>query len=341
MKFKKSTLLSVTQNGLFWGVSFVVLLRLFTRTEEIRTIDIIYTALFHVPLLAGVIWNQIALRHFLEKGKKTAYVLAFLIAVILIVQIYPFTFDLLAPLVFPDYYFITVYEWYEIGGIGLIYVSLSLLLYLAKGWFKQQESIAKLAQLKEEKTVSELQALRARINPHFLFNSLNTIYGETLKKSDKAPKLILELSDLLRYVVDHSDEFTVPLKQELEYIQKFVHLQKERTNHPERIQLVIETDDENLMLPPLLLITFIENCFKHGSVSEEHDFIHISIKTEGKKLTLQTKNTINEKAFTPDQKSSLGLENARRRLDLSLPNAHSLDYDSEGNEFHLALILEL
>lgn len=341
MKFKKSTLLSVTQNGLFWGVSFVVLLRLFTRTEEIRTIDIIYTALFHVPLLAGVIWNQIALRHFLEKGKKTVYVLAFLIAVILIVQIYPFTFDLLAPLVFPDYYFITVYEWYEIGGIGLIYVSLSLLLYLAKGWFKQQESIAKLAQLKEEKTVSELQALRARINPHFLFNSLNTIYGETLKKSDKAPKLILELSDLLRYVVDHSDESTVPLKRELEYIQKFVHLQKERTNHPERIQLVIETDDENLMLPPLLLITFIENCFKHGSVSEEHDFIHISIKTEGKKLTLQTKNTINEKAFTPDQKSSLGLENARRRLDLSLPNAHSLDYESKGNEFHLALILEL
>jgi len=341
MKFKKSTLLSITQNGLFWVVSFVVLLRLFTRTEEIRTIDIIYTALFHVPLLAGVIWNQIALRHFLEKGKKAAYFLAFLMAVIFIVQIYPLTFDLLAPILFPDYYFITVYEWYEIGGIGLIYVSMSLLLYLAKGWFKQQESIAQLAQLKEEKTVSELQALRARINPHFLFNSLNTIYGETLKKSDKAPKLILELSDLLRYVVDHSDESMVPLKRELEYIQKFVHLQKERTNHPDRIQLVIETDDENLMLPPLLLITFIENCFKHGSVSEENDFIHIYIRTEGKKLTLQTKNTINEKAFTPDQKSSLGLENARRRLDLSLPNAHSLDYDSKGNEFHLALILEL
>lgn len=333
--------MNIAQNSLFWVISFIVLLRLFTRSEEVRTIDIIYTALFHIPLLTGVIWNQVALKHFLEKGNRVAYSLAFLMAIIFIIQIYPLTFDVLAPILFPDYYFITVYEWYEIGGIGLIYVSLSMLLHLAKGWFKQQESITQLAQLKEEKTISELQALRARINPHFLFNSLNTIYGETLKKSDKAPQLILELSDLLRYVVDHSDEATVPLKQELEYIQKFVHLQKERTNHPERIQLIIETDDENLMLPPLLLITFIENCFKHGSVSEEHDFIHISIKTEGKKLTLQTRNTINEKAFTPDQKSSLGLENARRRLDLSLPNTHSLEYDSIGNEFNLALTLEL
>ena len=167
MKFKKSTILSITQNSLFWVISFIVLLRLFTRTDDTRTIDVIYTALFHLPLLVGVIWNQLALREFLEKGNRIAYILAFLMAVLFIVQIYPLTFDLLAPLLFPDYYFITVYEWYEIGGIGLVYVSMSLLLHLAKGWFRQQESIVQLAQLKEEKTASELQALRARINPHF------------------------------------------------------------------------------------------------------------------------------------------------------------------------------
>ncbi|HKL15114.1 MAG TPA: histidine kinase [Balneolaceae bacterium] len=341
MKFKKRTLQEITRNGLFWVISFIVLLRLFTRTEEIRTIDVIYTAMFHVPLLVGVIWNQLALRHFLEKGNRIAYVIAFLMAILFIVQIYPLTFDVLAPMIFPDYYFITVYEWYEIGGIGLIYVSMSLLLHLAKGWFEQQESIAQLARLKEEKTVSELQALRARINPHFLFNSLNTIYGETLKKSDKAPKLILELSDLLRYVVDHTDEEQVLLSQELKYIQKFIHLQQERMNHPERIRFVAEPGNHELKLPPLLLITFIENCFKHGSVSEEGDFIHIYIKTDGTTLILKTANTINEKTFVPEQKSSLGLENARRRLHLSLPGAHSLDYGIENNEFHLTLKMEL
>jgi len=341
MKFKKSTLLSFTQNGLFWVISFIVLLRLFTRTDAIRTIDVIYTGLFHLPLLIGVIWNQLALRYFLEKGLRTAYVFAFFMGILFIMQFYPLTFDLLAPLLFPDYYFITVYEWYEIGGIGLIYISMSLLLHLAKGWFKQQESIAQLARLKEDKTASELQALRARINPHFLFNSLNTIYGETLKKSDKAPKLILELSDLLRYVVDHTDEEQVLLSQELTYIQKFIHLQQERMNHPERIRFVAETGERELKLPPLLLITFIENCFKHGSVSEDGDFIHISIKTDETTLTLETANTMNENAFLPDQKSSLGLENARRRLELSLPGAHSLDYGIENNEFHLTLKLEL
>ncbi|WP_340105205.1 sensor histidine kinase [Rhodohalobacter sp. 8-1] len=341
MKFEKSTLLSITQNGLFWVVSFIVLLRLFTRTDEIRSIDIIYTALFHLPLLVGVVWNQIALKHFLEKGNRVSYAFAFLMAVIFIVQIYPLTFDGLAPLLFPDYYFITVYEWHEIGGIGLVYVSLSLLLHLASGWFKQQESIAQLAQLKEEKTVAELQALRARINPHFLFNSLNTIYGETLKKSAKAPKLVLELSDLLRYVVDHTDEEQVPLKRELEYVEKFIHLQKVRVNNPEKIRFSIDTETRDLMLPPLLLITFIENCFKHGSVSEETDFIHISIKTTGNRLTLNTRNSVAEKAFTPDQKSSLGLENARRRLELSLPGNYSLEYGSENNEYHLTLTMEL
>lgn len=341
MKFKKSTLLNITQNSLFWVISFIVLLRLFTRADEIRTIDVIYTALFHLPLFIGVIWNQIALKHFLEKGNRIAYGLAFLMAVIFIVQIYPLTFDILAPLLFPDYYFITVYEWYEIAGIGLVYVSLSLLLYLASGWFKQQESIAQLAQLKEEKTVAELQALRARINPHFLFNSLNTIYGETLKKSAKAPKLVLELSDLLRYVVDHTDEEQVPLKQELAYVEKFIHLQKVRVDNPDRITFSADTETQDLMLPPLLLITFIENCFKHGSVSEETDFIHISIKTAGNRLTLNTKNSVAEKAFTPDQKSSLGLENARRRLELSLPDNYSLDYESKNNEYHLTLTLEL
>ena len=341
MRFKKSTAITITQNLLFWVISFIVLLRLFTRTDAVRAIDLIYTGLFHIPLLVGVIWNQLALKHFLEKRLRTAYIFAFLMGVLFIMQIYPLTFDLLAPLLFPDYYFITVYEWYEIGGIGLVYISISLLLHLARGWFRQQESIAQLARLREEKTTSELQALRARINPHFLFNSLNTIYGETLKKSDKAPKLILELSDLLRYVVDHTDEERVPLKQEVEQVRKFIRLQAERTNHPERIRFTDKTDNAELTIPPLILLTFIENCFKHGSLSEKDDFIHISIKTAGRHLTLNTHNTVHEQNVTKDQKSSLGIENARRRLELSMPGLYQLNYESKPDVFHLTLTMEL
>lgn len=331
----------ITQQILFWVVSFVVLLRLFTRTDEIRTIDLIYTSLFHFPLLIGVIWNQLSLKHFLEKGYRWAYVFAFLMAVLFIIQIYQITFDRLAGWIFPDYYFITVYEWYEIGGIGLIYVSLSLLLYLAKGWFKQQETVTRLAKLEEEKTANELQALRAQINPHFLFNSLNTIYGEALKKSDKAPKLILELSDLLRYVVDNMSKEEAPLSDEITYLKKFIHLQKQRSQHPGRIGLKIEGEADSHSIPPLLLITFVENCFKHGSISEDGEFIRINLNLVKDSLTLRTSNSTSAQKGLPEKDSQMGLSNARRRLELAYPERHQLEYELRGDEFHLTLTLNL
>ena len=127
----------------------------------------------------------------------------------------------------------------------------------------------------------------------------------------------------------------------MEYVEKFIHLQKDAVNNPERITFNANIENRDLMLPPLLLITFIENCFKHGSVSEETDFIRISIKTTGTTLTLNTRNSVVENTFTPDRKSSLGLENAQRRLELSLPDNYSLDYGIHNNEFHLSLTLEL
>jgi sensor histidine kinase YesM len=338
-RFKQFTGNQIVQQVFFWAVSFFVLLRLFTRTGEIRTIDVIYTSLFHFPLLVGVIWNQIALRHFLEKGLRWAYFFAFLLAVLFIIQIYPLTFDLLAGWIFPEYYFITVYEWYEIGGIGLIYVSLNLLLYLAKGWFKQQESVTQLAVLEEEKTSNELRALRAQINPHFLFNSLNTIYGEALKKTDKAPQLILELSDILRYVVENMSTEAVPLSDEIGYLNKFINLQKQRSEHPERIRFKAAEDPGNHSIPPLLLITFVENCFKHGSISEEGEFIHINLSVNENELILSTRNSVSGTDTLPEKGSKTGLTNARRRLELAYPGKHQLDYEQLTDEFQLTLTL--
>ena len=332
----------VVQSLLFWTASFLVVLRLFTRTDEVRAIDVIYTSLFHFPLLTTVLLHQYILHTFFDKRRYLVYMFQFLfLAFILLPQGYFFTFNVLSDWVFSDYYFISVYEWFEITGIGLIYMTVTLLLHLAKGWFKQQKTITRVALLEEEKTASELQALRAQVNPHFLFNSLNTIYGEALKKSEKAPQLILELSDILRYVVDNMNRDHVLLKDEMEYLVKYIALQKERLNNPDRVRFSISGEARNLRIAPLLLITFVENCFKHGSLSEPSDFASISIKLENHTLTLQTDNTIHIEPEDIESSTKTGLRNARRRLDLAYENRYSLEIQSRNEHYFLTLSMEL
>lgn len=326
---------------LFWAVSFFVLLRIFTRTDDVRVIDFIYTALFHIPLLTGVLVNQYCLNKYLDIQKYTSFIIGFFISLFLIIQLYPFTFDYLAPFIFSDYYFVTVYEWYEMLGIGFVYISFTTLLHFAKGWFQQQEDIARLARLEEENKRSELQALHAQVNPHFLFNSLNTIYNEALKKTDKAPRLILKLSDMLRYVVDKMDQDKVSLQGEVDYLTHFIDLHKERLNNPEKVIFETEGDFSNANIAPLLLIIFIENCFKHADLKDSDSLISIFLKKEADELLLRCKNTTFAKKNNGGKTSGLGIQNACRRLQLAYENRHMLEISQNGNVYETTLKMVL
>ena len=243
--FKKQTWFAIARNLIFWAVSFFVLLRLFNRTEYINPIDVIYTFLFHIPLWIGVGLHAYALRSSFDKGKYGVYAFQFLLLTLTVIpQGYFFSFDVLADWIFPDFYFVAVYSWPEIIGIGAIYVIITLLLHVAISWSEQQEELKKVSELREQKRTAELQALRAQINPHFLFNTLNTIYGETLKKTEKAPALVLQLSDILRYVVDTSKKEEVPVADEITYIQNFITLQKQRYSRPGQIYVEIKAIPE-------------------------------------------------------------------------------------------------
>lgn len=341
MHFKSFINSRIVQTIFFWTISFLVLLRIFTRTDEIREIDLIYTSLFHIPLLLAVLIHSQSIHLFLDKSRYLTYSAGFIASLMVSIVVYPFVFNLLSDLLFSDYYFIAVYDWYEIAGITLIYLITTLLLHLASGWFRQQETVLELAQAQEEKVKAELQALRAQVNPHFLFNSLNMIYGETLKKSDKAPLLIIELSEILRYVVDNSDKEFVLLKDELEYIGKFVTLQKERLNFSENVSFVVKGDADTLRITPLLLITFVENCFKHGSVTDPSDQISITISISGSVLTMKTLNTVTPDSSSFEPGRSTGLANAERRLSLVYPERHNLEYEIRDEHFYLTLTLTL
>jgi len=128
-----------------------------------------------------------------------------------------------------------------------------------------------LSELKEEKLKAELASLKSQINPHFLFNTLNSIYGLSMKKDDRAPAAIINLSGLMRYVIKDAHDYKIPLNKELEYIRNYLELQKARIGNTTRVEYYCAGEPDNKEIAPLILITYIENAFKYGVNPDEED----------------------------------------------------------------------
>ena len=209
---------------------------------------------------------------------------------------------------------------------------------LTANWF-QGEKIRK--ELENKRLAAELSFLRMQINPHFLFNSLNSIYSLSLKKSDFAPQAILKLSDMMRYLLYEREDAShmVALHKEIEYLENYIALQKIRFNHGQHIEFLTEGDDSNQKIAPLLLIPFIENAFKHGLLTDSANPMKIYLLIEGKRLILQVKNRKN--LNNKDSNEGIGLENVNKRLKLLYPGKHQLTITESEEHYQSDLVLFL
>jgi LytS/YehU family sensor histidine kinase len=193
-----------------------------------------------------------------------------------------------------------------------------------------------------EKAQNELRALKAQINPHFLFNNLNTIYSLASQKDERTKDVILQLSDFLRYVLyDTSSEF-IPLEKEVEIIRTYVELQKERVNPLiTQVTLTMEGNFGSTDITPLLLLPLAENCFKHG-IGKEPGKILIYIGFTGKQLQFTTENTIALREKTgKEENGGIGIKNVEKRLNLLYPNRHSLHFEEKEGIYKLELKVDL
>jgi len=145
-------------------------------------------------------------------------------------------------------------------------ISVLLRLYEYKDQ-KELESREKLQRSQE----AQILYLKSQVNPHFLFNTLNNLYGLTYSKSNLAPQMVLGLSDTMRYMIYETDQKLVPLEKELAFIRNYLELEKMRISYPENIRISINIARPTVFIPPLLLLPFIENCFKHGTIGKEED----------------------------------------------------------------------
>jgi len=205
---------------------------------------------------------------------------------------------------------------------------LSVPVIVAVQWFEQNNQIASL---QKEKSETELNLLKLQINPHFFFNILNNLYALSITKDKRTPEVILQLSDLMRYVIYKGKEDLVPLIEEITYIEDYIELQKIRLHKQLAVQFEKSLSDEQQLIPPLLFIIFVENAFKHGiEPAEDSCFLHLSIRSDEKELVFECNNSIENKLNQP---KGIGLENLKRRLDLHFPNRYELNITETPKQF--------
>lgn len=195
--------------------------------------------------------------------------------------------------------------------------------------------------IRDEKQAAEISYLKAQINPHFLFNTLNSLYALTITKSDEAPNAVLKLSGMMRYVVTESAQDFVPLEKEINYIKDYIDLQKLRMDDSTKFSFSIIGDPMGKVIAPLLLIPFIENAFKYGLNPEEESEISIAIEINENTLILDAKNKMVVDEVPEDFKTEKGIENTTKRLDYIYPDQHKLVFSEQNKTYHIHLKLEL
>ncbi|MEO8416221.1 MAG: sensor histidine kinase [Ginsengibacter sp.] len=197
-------------------------------------------------------------------------------------------------------------------------------------------------QLTREKANAELQLLKAQIHPHFLFNTLNNIYSFALAKSPLAADLVQKLSDMLSYMITDCNRLTVPVEKEIQLIKDYIGLERVRYGERLDIQMYVNGDYQNSMIVPLLMIPFVENCFKHGaSMMRGKQWMHLVISVNEYELDFNLSNSKPAQPNVIKNKNGIGLLNVQKRLDLLYPGRHELNINSTENTFSVYLKVAL
>lgn len=222
-------------------------------------------------------------------------------------------------------------------------LALGVLIKLARS---VDQSELRKAKVITANTQSELYLLQSQLSPHFLFNTLNNLYGLSLTQHEKIPPLLLRLSDLLRYSVYDANELFVSLKDELAYIDNYVEFEKIRIG--DRLALTSDVEqisDASIKIAPMLLIVFIENAFKHSkNTVEEKISVAISLKIWGNSILFRVKNSQrnnSEETSITNKSSGFGLANVKKRLDLLYPNRYELEIENEEDCYTVSLLLKM
>ncbi len=207
-------------------------------------------------------------------------------------------------------------------------------------WF---QLMATRKEIENERLTAELNFLKAQINPHFLFNTLNNLYYLAYTQSPNTTEVIAKLSQMMRYMIYDSNHDRVPLKKEVEYMENYIGLERLRLNDQIPISLKVIGEVERYTITPFIFITFLENAFKHGvSNSNPKAWVNVQLNLQDNQCIYVVENSkIKSAKPEAEEKSGIGLQNVKRRLELSYPGRHELVVQDQEEKYIVTLKLTL
>ncbi|AXT20057.1 sensor histidine kinase [Flavobacteriaceae bacterium AU392] len=358
MAKRKNIIDWVVQNRLvshfiFWSILFISLPLLAALNDGSIKKAIIFSNLTYLPaqLLASYFLLYYQVPKLLFKKKYFKFVVSFLISAYVFLVIselfYLYLFEVFSPNDSNDKTFIEILNspfHLAVVYFPRVYVVV-FLMFIVKAFKDRFEERHQLEVLQKEKANTELKFLKAQTNPHFLFNTLNNLYSLTLEKSEKAPEVVLKLSDMLDYMLYRCKDPEVPVKQEIDLIQDYIDLESLRYGNKLTLSFTHHLHDPNVMIAPLILISFVENAFKHGASNNlNNSVINIELTTDQNQLCFKVFNTL--PVNTQDNKvdssrSGIGFSNSQRQLELNYKNNYDLKNTKTGTSFEIVLTINL
>jgi len=328
----------VIQHVVFWVLLLLTYILGYGGRESFHWIYIKNSVIkFPFYIVAAYTLNYWQVPQFLNKERKVTFVLSVVVTAYLLYFIFKYFHYLqygyaLHLLDIPGFFVKT-----------LMFYPPALLMFAYQTQQKQQQEKAHLMLMQQEKLETELKYLKAQLNPHFLFNTLNNLYSFVVNQSPKAADMVLQLSEILDYALYRSQAKLVTITEEMKCIKNYIALEKIR--YGERLQVTLEEPSQYLdqQVAPLLLLSIVENAFKHGvngSVSKPE--IMISLCQCENALNFKTWNTINQRftgTLDETDKENIGLSNIQRQLNLIYPQKHQLHIEKGKDYFQLHLVI--
>ena len=322
----------------FWVIVFFLYILLKEYPQRMTGITLFCLVLQETLELIIPCYSQnLLVLPFFKRRKWLMGIVLYVVQLVILVNFFPYLLNGIGRLFAMLFHITDIVDWRD-QHFGFTMVAFTIIATFTKA------GLDRLVRDKEQKE-NELRHLKAQLNPHFLFNTLNNLYGLSVAESKKLPDLMLKLSDLLRYSLYDTNQHYVALQKEIDYLSNYVELERIRLSGNTVIDLLVEGDTTERYIAPLLMIVFIENAFKHFSAAEgEKAFVHIRLSVNGDELNLNVRNSVYP-GFVPvpsaKRKGGLGLENARQRLDLIYPGQYRLKINKNPDKFETDLIIEL
>lgn len=344
------------RNIIFWGMLILFMLLLNNNvTAYDRSVYLMFKG-FSTLLLFLLTYtnNLIVIPHTLAKKRYGLHVLLLLLSLI----VFSFLYVLLMKVMYLYYPNIEVYQISFITspvstgwsvseflqdmvtyafGLFMWAAVFTMAWYMNEYWRKERQ----IEEANKKQLETELRFLRNQLNPHFLFNTLNNIYGLTLKKSDLAPDSVLKLSSIMRYILYDANVSTMPYEKEKDAMQAYIDMELLRLQQKEKVTTVISADD-NYSIPPLLWLPILENAFKYATrVIADSYFINYTFSIENNVLKIAAENSYKEGVDKNLNAGGLGLSNLRKRLDILYPEKHKLIETKKDGVYTIALTVLL